>query len=67
MRKKVELVLMLLLLAALLHAAKYLKSSVSSEKVEAGGSVIVVDCGHGGEDPGLVGVLDALEQERQRK
>ena len=63
MRKKVELVLMLLLLAALLHAAKYLKSSVSSEKVEAGGSVIVVDCGHGGDDPGKVGVNDALEKD----
>ena len=46
MRKKVEFVFMILLLAALLGAAKYLKSSVSSDKVETGKNVIVVDCGH---------------------
>lgn len=63
MRKKVELVLMVLLLAALLGAAKYLKNSVSSDKVETGKNVIVVDCGHGGDDPGKVGVNDALEKD----
>ena len=63
MRKKVEFVFMILLLAALLGAAKYLNSSVSSDKVETGKNVIVVDCGHGGDDPGKVGVNDALEKD----
>lgn len=63
MRKKVELILMVMLLVALLSAAKYLKSSVSSDKVKTGEEVIVVDCGHGGDDPGKVGVNDALEKD----
>lgn len=63
MYKKVEFILMILLLAVLAAAAQYLKSSVSSNKVETDKSVIVIDCGHGGNDPGKVGVNDVLEKD----
>lgn len=63
MHKKVELILMVLLLAALLSAVKYLKSGVSSDKVSTNEKVVVIDCGHGGDDPGKVGVNGALEKD----
>ena len=63
MYKKVEFILMILLLAVLAAAAQYLKSSVSSNKVETDKNVIVIDCGHGGNDPGKVGVNDVLEKD----
>lgn len=67
MYKKVKLIFMLLLLVGLLSAARYLKSSVASDKVKAEKNLIVVDCGHGGDDPGKVGVNDALEKDLNLK
>lgn len=63
MHKKVELIVMVVLLAALLSAAKYLKSSVSSDKVKTNDNIVVIDCGHGGDDPGKVGVNGVLEKD----
>jgi len=63
MRKKLELTFMLLLLAALAVAGKSLEDRVSSAAAEKGREVIVVDCGHGGNDPGKVGVNGALEKD----
>lgn len=63
MQKKVELVVMVLLLAALLTAGKNLKTLVSSDKVETDKSAVVVDCGHGENDPGKIGVNGALEKD----
>ena len=61
--KKIELAVMILLLAALLSAGSYLKNQVSSDKVKADGNLIVVDCGHGENDPGKIGVNDVLEKD----
>ncbi len=63
MRKKVELVVMALLLVALLFAGRYLSQQVASDKVERKKNVVVVDCGHGGADPGKVGAGDVLEKD----
>lgn len=63
MKKKVELIVMALLLAALLTAGKYLESRVSSDEVKTDKNVVVVDCGHGENDPGKVGVNDVLEKD----
>lgn len=63
MYKKVELVLMLLLLAGLVTAGRYLETYVSSGKMKTNENVIVVDCGHGGSDPGKVGAGDILEKD----
>lgn len=61
--KKVELVVLVLLLAALLSAGRYLESQVSSDMVKEEKNVIVVDCGHGENDPGKIGVNDVLEKD----
>lgn len=63
MKKKVELIVMALLLAALLTAGKYLESRVSSDEVKTDENVVVVDCGHGENDPGKIGVNDVLEKD----
>lgn len=63
MRKKAELAFMLILLAGLVTAGKYLENEVSSGKAEKGKAIVVVDCGHGGNDPGKVGVNDVLEKD----
>lgn len=63
MRKKAELIIMALLLTALLAVGKHLESFVSSDTVETDKAVIVVDCGHGENDPGKIGVNDVLEKD----
>ncbi len=63
MQKKVELVVMVLLLAALLAAGKNLKTLVSSDEVETDKGTVVVDCGHGENDPGKIGVNGVLEKD----
>ncbi len=63
MKKKVELIVMALLLAVLLTAGKYLESRVSSDEVKTDENVVVVDCGHGENDPGKIGVNDVLEKD----
>lgn len=54
---------MVLLLAALLAAGRHLETFVSADKAEADKEVIVVDCGHGENDPGKIGVNGALEKD----
>ena len=63
MRKKVELVMLILLLAGLLTVSKSLEKYVSSEKVTKGKLTVVIDAGHGEQDPGKIGINDALEKE----
>lgn len=63
MRKRAELAVMLLLLAGLLLAGRYLSRQVASDKVEVKKNLVVVDCGHGGADPGKVGAGDVLEKD----
>ncbi|MGN1266467.1 MAG: N-acetylmuramoyl-L-alanine amidase CwlD [Dorea sp.] len=63
MRKKIELILVILVIAGLVMLNRNLGEYVTSEKIETKGNVVVLDPGHGGEDPGKVGVNDALEKD----
>ena len=53
----------LLLLVGMIIVSKKLSQLVSSENVQAQKEVVVIDAGHGGHDPGKVGVNDALEKD----
>ena len=63
MRKKLELVILLLFLAGLVALSKNLQKMVSSGNVAVKNKVIVLDSGHGGDDPGKIGVNQAKEKE----
>lgn len=63
MRKKVELVVLILLLAGLLAVSRNLEKYVSSGKVRDAETTVVIDAGHGDQDPGKIGVNDALEKD----
>lgn len=52
MRKKIELAVLLLFLAVLVLLSKNLQKLVSSGNVTAKNKIIVLDSGHGGDDPG---------------
>ena len=62
MRKKMELVVLLLLIAGLAVLNKNLEQQVNSGKVKAEKNVVLIDAGPGGGDPGKVGVDDVLEK-----
>lgn len=53
----------LLLLVGVIVASKKLSQLVTSEEVDAKRMIVVIDAGHGGEDPGKVGVNGALEKD----
>lgn len=63
MRRKVELILLILLLAGLVAVSRNLGEYVSSGKVKLSKKTVVIDPGHGGADPGKIGVNDAKEKE----
>ena len=63
MRRKIEMMVLLLILAGLLSLSKNLQKYVSSENVVAAGKVIVIDSGHGGDDPGKIGINQAKEKD----
>ena len=63
MRKKVELILLILLLAGLVAVSRNLGEYVSSGKVKLSKKTVVIDPGHGGADPGKIGVNDAKEKD----
>jgi len=63
LRRKIELMVLLLILAGLLSLSKNLQKYVSSENVVAAGKVIVIDSGHGGDDPGKIGINQAKEKD----
>ena len=56
MRKKIELAVLLLFLAVLVLLSKNLQKLVSSGNVTAKNKIIVLDSGHGGDDPGKMDV-----------
>ena len=66
MKKKIELFMAFLLLIGAIVASKKLSElveDVSSKNLKKEEVLIVIDPGHGGEDPGKVGVNDALEKD----
>ncbi len=63
MKKKIELVVMLFLIAGLAVLNRNLEEQVSSSKVTIRKNTVVLDAGHGGGDPGKVGVKDVVEKE----
>ena len=63
MRKKAELVILILLIAGLILTGRNLGEYVSSGKVESKEKKIVIDAGHGGRDPGKVGVHEIQEKD----
>ncbi|MEG1505528.1 MAG: N-acetylmuramoyl-L-alanine amidase [Lachnospiraceae bacterium] len=69
MKRKIELMMALLLLVGVLIVSQKLSQYVSGEKVIAKKEeyMVIVDAGHGGEDPGKVGVNDCLEKDLNLK
>lgn len=70
MKKKIELFMAFLLLIGAIVASKKLSEfveDVSSKQLKKDEVLIVIDPGHGGEDPGKVGVNGALEKELNLK
>ncbi len=63
MKKKIELVMAVCLIAAAFILARQGAIFVQSENAFAKKTCIVVDAGHGGRDAGKVGVNDALEKD----
>lgn len=53
----------LLLLVGMIVVSKKLSQLVISEEVQAQKQVVVIDAGHGGYDPGKIGVNKALEKD----
>ena len=63
MRKKIELILVMLTLAGLVMVSKKLEKYVNSDKVETKGYTVVLDAGHGSSDSGKVGINGVLEKD----
>ncbi len=63
MKKKLELLMTVCLLAASFFLARQGTVYVLSSRTEDKKICIAVDAGHGGSDPGKVGVNDALEKD----
>ena len=61
MKQKIEIAMACLLIALVILCATNLKDITSAQG--AGNRVIVVDAGHGGVDPGKVGVNNVLEKD----
>lgn len=63
MRKKIELILVMLTLAGLVMVSKKLEKYVNSDKVEIKEYTVVLDAGHGSSDSGKVGINGVLEKD----
>lgn len=67
MQKKIELLILILALAGIYTVSrnleKYVQSGLVKKADERQMNTIVVDSGHGGSDPGKVGINDVLEKD----
>lgn len=63
MRKRIELAALLILIAGLIILSRNMGKYVTSDKIETKENTVVIDAGHGGADPGKVGVNEALEKD----
>ncbi len=63
MKKKIELAILISLIAGLAVLNRNLEEQVSSAKITVRKNTVVLDAGHGGGDPGKVGVGDVVEKE----
>lgn len=63
LKRKIELCMTLLLLVGMILATRKLSISVTSEQVDSKEMIVVIDAGHGGNDPGKVGVNGDLEKD----
>lgn len=63
LRRKIELCMTLLLLLGMIIVSRKLSQLVTSENVQTQKEVVVIDAGHGGDDPGKVGINNALEKD----
>ncbi|MGL6197346.1 MAG: N-acetylmuramoyl-L-alanine amidase [Lachnospiraceae bacterium] len=63
MRRKIELIVVLLLLIGVIAAAGKLSNYVTSDKVKAETVQVVIDPGHGGMDPGKVAGDETKEKD----
>ena len=67
MRKKIELLVLLLALAGIYTVSRNLEKYVQSDQVkseqERKMDLVVIDSGHGGSDPGKIGLNNLLEKD----
>lgn len=63
MRQKIKLGMTLLLLIGIMLLSRKISYVVTNQEIDSSKQVIVIDPGHGGEDPGKVGVNGALEKD----
>jgi len=63
MLKKLELFLFLAVIAGLVLLSNRMVESVVSEEIQERKTTVAIDAGHGGSDPGKVGINGALEKE----
>lgn len=65
MKRKIEFMMALILLIGVIVASQKLSSLVSSGEVvrKADNKTILIDSGHGGKDPGKVGIHNELEKD----
>lgn len=63
MKKKIELFMVLLFLIGAIVASKGLSEYVASADIEKKEKTVVIDAGHGSEDPGKIGINQVLEKD----